>query len=195
MSDDRCAMCAEAGFPNVLAHYKPVPKGMSHDGKGCPPLCWDHKHGKVPRFILELKGNGLEALVEQAHKEIAEDANTKLTTRARLCACGCGEPMEGYSPRLSFIRGHKPKKTAIQRAPAEKPIQVARGRKPANLSLIGVLQNLRGLLDFQKQEIDRNMNAVDTVIELVRRRRIVERRRVHTQAGLTDALRLVHVRS
>ena len=54
MSDERCQMCKEAGFPDVLAHYKAVPKGSSHDGKAHPPLCWDHKHGKMPRFIQAL---------------------------------------------------------------------------------------------------------------------------------------------
>jgi hypothetical protein len=167
MADDRCAMCREAGFPDVLAHYKPVPAGMSHNGKAVPPLCWDHKHGKVPRFITEVKGNSLEALVEQTHREIAGKANAAVSANGRVCACGCGTSMGDYVERLKFIRGHKPKKTAL--AKTERPIHVPRGRKPKNLSLIDVLQNLRGLIDAQKAEIDKNLGAVDTVIELVRR--------------------------
>ena len=57
MADERCKMCHDAGFPNVIAHYKGIEKGRSHDGKEHPPLCWDHKHGKTPRHILEANGN------------------------------------------------------------------------------------------------------------------------------------------
>ena len=48
-----CALCKEAGFPNIIAHYKPVPAYQSHTGKAIPALCWDHKNGKVPRHIQE----------------------------------------------------------------------------------------------------------------------------------------------
>lgn len=175
MAEERCTLCREAGFPNVLAHFKGVSAGMSTTGKAEPPLCWDHKHGKVPRFLAETTGNSLEAIVDQTHREIAGQSNGRppAAIAPRLCACGCGDPMpEGYSDRLSFIRGHKTKHALAKSEPVPvgrriKPVTASRGRKI--VGLVEVLQDLRGLLDAQRSEIDRNLTAVDVVIELVLR--------------------------
>jgi hypothetical protein len=168
-------MCREAGFPNVLAHYKPVSAGMSHNGKAVPALCWDHKHGKVTRFISNITENSLEAMVEQTHREIADLVNgssTAITTtveEARLCACGFGQKIpDNYGTRMSYIRGHKSRQ-AVEKTHTIKLQKVARvERKTRNMSLVEVLENVRGLLDTQKQVIDRHLAAVATVIELVR---------------------------
>lgn len=49
--DEVCVPCKEAGFNNILAHYKGTPAGMSHNGKAIPPMCYDHKNGKVPKHF------------------------------------------------------------------------------------------------------------------------------------------------
>lgn len=58
VSDERCQMCKEAGFTDVLAHYKGVAKGASATGQAIPPLCFDHKNGRVPKFIVDKLGPG-----------------------------------------------------------------------------------------------------------------------------------------
>jgi len=116
--------------------------------------------------------------VEQTHREIADHHhNAKIASSGRVCACGCGAAMPAdyserlpadYSERFAYLRGHKPKTTALAKTSPAKPIKTRTARRE-HLSLAGALQNLRGLLDCQKQEIDRNLAAVETVIELVHR--------------------------
>jgi hypothetical protein len=55
MSDEVCLPCKQAGFANILAHYKGVSKGMSANGKEIPPMCFDHKHGRVPKHIQRVQ--------------------------------------------------------------------------------------------------------------------------------------------
>lgn len=55
VSDERCEMCRDAGFPDILAHYKGVSAGGSNTGKSIPSLCFDHKHGRVPKHLEKLK--------------------------------------------------------------------------------------------------------------------------------------------
>jgi RNA polymerase sigma-70 factor (ECF subfamily) len=57
---DMCRPCADAGFKNIIAHYKGVPKGQSHDGKEHPPMCFDHKHGKLPKHMQHLEDKEVE---------------------------------------------------------------------------------------------------------------------------------------
>ena len=77
---DICIPCREAGFPNVVAHYKGVKPGQSQDGKGSPAMCFDHKHGKIPKFIQNKtvsvdkinKEEPFGDLIKQVHKEVEE---------------------------------------------------------------------------------------------------------------------------
>lgn len=75
MIEPRCQSCKEAGFPDVLAHYKSISAGQSRDGKSRPALCWDHYHGKIPRFVMSVQENSLEKLIEDTHKEISDRTN------------------------------------------------------------------------------------------------------------------------
>lgn len=177
MVDERCAECASAGFPNVLAHYKAIPKGMSHDGKATPALCWDHKHGKTPRFITESKNNSLEKLVDDAHREIAqrqpETVPKKLNCGKAICACGCGTEFIKTGPRSKFIAGHKPERanpTKITTAIESRKVVLStapRRRPMKNLSLTEVLVNLKTMLGARAAELQRNQEAVETVLVLI----------------------------
>lgn len=82
LTDERCQMCKEAGFPDVLAHYKAIPRGMSHDGQAHPALCYDHKNGKVPKFIQKKidEAEPVEARVDKPEDEPEQDL------------CDCGKP-------------------------------------------------------------------------------------------------------
>lgn len=51
MNSEICKPCADAGFKNIIAAYKGVKAGMSHNGKEIPPMCYDHKNGRVPKYI------------------------------------------------------------------------------------------------------------------------------------------------
>jgi hypothetical protein len=155
MTDERCAMCAEAGFPNVLAHYKAIPKGMSHDGKGSPSLCWDHKHGKTPSFVARTQNNQLETLVEQAHAEIAATKEGKEPAAGDVCGCGRKMPHKG---RCAFRRLHDQPQAIAKKTPRlDKSVG----------SLPEVLQNLKALLEGQAAEIQRNVEAVERVLAIV----------------------------
>jgi hypothetical protein len=98
-----CGLCKAAGFPNVLAHYKGTPKAMSSSGQAVPPMCFDHRNGKVPRFIQEAQGNGLQALVAEAHREIDERKAARPAPKwtavlERVAQLKLGEEMEVELP-------------------------------------------------------------------------------------------------
>lgn len=155
LSDDRCKMCADAGFPDILAHYKAVPKGMSHDGKGKPALCWDHAHGKIPRHILESRP-------QQAEPEPKAEPGLTNQTKSEVEKCGCGRPLP-HKGRCAFRRGENGNSRAL--APtAAKPV---RGKRAKSLS--DVLLDLRVGLQMYIAEQQRNVEAVERVIQLVER--------------------------
>lgn len=133
-------MCADAGYPDVLAHYKAVPKGMSHDGKGRPALCYAHAHGQVPGFFKKADrdrlsvGKQVEEKKVEAEQEVipplrAGDVKREAeqigkmkvfdpavarrhppTFTERVCRCGCENKFMPNSPRQVFILGHRPSK-------------------------------------------------------------------------------------
>ena len=90
MGDERCAMCKDAGFPNVLAHYKAIPAGMSHNGHAIPPLCFDHKHGRVPPFIASAQHKS-----EKPVEPVKPEANTMPKEETEVCGCGRPLPHKG----------------------------------------------------------------------------------------------------
>ena len=153
-------MCRDAGFPNVLAHYKPVPSGMSHNGKAIPALCWDHKHGKVPRHISETPTptNGMEALVEQTHREIATEE-----------LCGCGRPVV-HKGRCSARRNAQAKPQALARSTVAAPVNLTpktRTKSTLKLTLPEVLANLANMLELHRAEVDEDLEAIRRVVRMV----------------------------
>jgi hypothetical protein len=54
-------------------------------------------------------------------------------------------------------------------AQRSEPIIVPRGRKSKKMSLVEVRQELKAVLEAKKREIDGNLSACDTVIEMVKR--------------------------
>jgi len=155
MADDRCAMCRDAGFPNVLAHYKPIPAGQAYDGKAVPALCFDHKHGKAPKFIVAVKD-----------QEIADRANAGQEEGEPEGKCGCGRALI-HKGRCSFRRQNGSGAEKQARPSRTLRTQIPRNGKPDKL--IDALQNIRGFLNAAKEKIDHDLAAVDAVIEIVRR--------------------------
>src|ERR1700733_9157451 len=157
MADERCKMCHDAGFPNVIAHYKGIEKGRSHDGKEHPPLCWDHKHGKTPRHILEANGNSTivgSSPIEESVSPAAEER------------CGCGRPVV-HRGRCA-ARREKPANQIQQAITKSAPVSVQAKRQPREqMSLVQVLENLQGMLEEHQKETVANVDAVRRVIMLV----------------------------
>lgn len=87
--DERCALCRDAGFPDILAHFKAVRAGESHDGKAHPALCYDHKHGKMPKFLAG-KINADRMAEDPLPAE--RDASVE-EARVDSPKCYCGRPL------------------------------------------------------------------------------------------------------
>ena len=155
MIQDRCQMCTDAGFPDVLAHYKPVPKGMSHDGKGKPALCYDHAHGKTPVFILRMKGGTVQTEPNKLEPEPVLKSEPITTPEL----CGCGRPRI-HKGRCAVRRNGQ----AIEPA---KPPQTVRTKTTAKLTMPEVLANLLGMLELHRAEIDKDIEAVQRVTRMV----------------------------
>jgi hypothetical protein len=104
VGDERCEPCKTAGFPDILAHYKEVPAGRSHDGKRIPPMCWDHKHGKVPRYMQTA-----EPEPETAGEPESVNAGMKLmgNQASKVCVCGCNTTFVPNSGRQTYATGHR----------------------------------------------------------------------------------------
>jgi hypothetical protein len=153
-------MCAEAGFPDVLAHYKAVLKGMSHDGKAKPALCYDHAHGKTPAFILRLHASKVE--------EKNTDTPTTESQTPSQETCGCGRPAS-HRGRCAFRRGAKPAQPsqAIERATPSLTVRTRRANREPSLSLVEVLTNLQAMLEQHQRDIESDINAVRRVVTLV----------------------------
>ena len=94
MGDERCQMCKDAGFPDVLAHYKAVAAGRSHDGKAQPPLCWDHKNGKVPK---RMQPAVTITMCAQCNKQ-----EGKFISYGKLVCGDCVSPAEVEQPQPGF---------------------------------------------------------------------------------------------
>jgi hypothetical protein len=109
-------MCREAGFLDILAHFKAVSASQSKDGKAHPALCYDHFHGRVPKHIERANG------VSLADRLLAMNAAPEppQVEQTELCACGkvnhhrgaCrGRPRGGWSgkPQTAIVLAPKPK--------------------------------------------------------------------------------------
>lgn len=53
--DERCGPCADAGFPDILAHYRGEPASTSRTGKAVPPMCHAHAHGLVAQHLKKIE--------------------------------------------------------------------------------------------------------------------------------------------
>jgi hypothetical protein len=118
VADERCQMCKELGFPDVLAHYKGTPAGMSHNGKAIPALCWDHKNGKVPKFIKQNAPAEVEKVTAPKGYEVFDP------TKAAAEICGCGRPLP-HKGRCSVRREAQEKPQAPPR-PKKKTVPLTR---------------------------------------------------------------------
>lgn len=94
VGDERCVPCKEAGFPNILAHYKGVPAGKTHNGKTQHPMCWDHYHKKEPKHILsqtlsELVAEKPEVEGKHMPSKIETSRSTVMTTEDKVLSPNC----------------------------------------------------------------------------------------------------------
>ena len=65
-----CGPCKDAGFPNIIATYKAVRAGMSHDGRDHPAMCYSHRMGVTPPYILRANNLSATKKVVRENKEI-----------------------------------------------------------------------------------------------------------------------------